>query len=70
MLLRSYVHLGPMPITPSAILSLAAATPPRPRARAGTIQGIEIEAAPPAAACFKKFRRLIARREVVFGNIW
>ena len=28
-----------MPMTPSVIRSLAAATPPRPRARAGTIQG-------------------------------
>ena len=49
-----------MPMTPSVILSLAAAMPARPSAREETIHGKEI-AAPAANDCFKTSRRVGTR---------
>ncbi len=46
---RTYLQRLPMPITPSVIRSLAAATVSRPRARADTIVGRATAAAVPAA---------------------
>jgi hypothetical protein len=49
-----------MPMTPSVILSLAAALHARPSARAETIHGKEI-AVPAAHVCFKTSRRVGTR---------